>query len=377
MGDAMIEAPAQHWQSSVPGPDVLGPADLAEANCFYEPALLDPALDLFRDGTDVRIIEASDSAGRLIGRLPILCDQWHGRFPARHVANWVYPHCYYGAPLLREGSEQNAWAAMLATLDRANWSGDFLHLRLIDPQGPVARALIALCAAERRPLLEIQRHERAMLDSNLAADAYWTAKVRAKKRKELRRQHSRLAEHGHITHSVLDASKPLDAWCDAFLKLEARGWKGTERTALLSRERDARFFRTACANAWAQDGLDMLRIDCDERPIAMLVSFVGPRGGFAFKTAFDPDFARYSPGVLVEIDNLERVLDHRRAPWMDSCAVPDHPMIESLWGERRAIAQYRIALRKKGWRGLKARASRTTITGVERLAGIIRQIGTT
>lgn len=372
----MIQASPQHWQSSVPGPGVLGPADLAEANCFYEPALLDPALALFGEGADVRIIEVSDSAGRLVGRLPVTRGRRHGRFPVRHVANWVYPHCYYGAPLLREGGEQEAWAAMLATLDRAAWSGDFLHLRLIDPRGPAARALIACCAADRRPVVEIQRHERAMLDSDLTADAYWTASVRAKKRKELRRQHSRLAECGRISHAVLESSESLDAWCDAFLQLEAGSWKGAEGTALLSRDGDARFFRIACANALARDGLDMLRIDCDGRPIAMLVNFVGPKGGFSFKTAFDPDFARYSPGVLVEIDNLVRVLDRRRAPWMDSCAAPGHPMIESLWGERRAIAQYRVALRKKGWRGLKARASRTAITSLERLASTIRHIRT-
>lgn len=56
--------------------------------------------------------------------------------------------------------------------------------------------------------------------------------------------------------------------------------------------------------------------------------------------------ARFSPGVLIELDNLRHVLDGPDGPdWMDSCAAPDHPMIDSLWAERRTIVQYRVALK--------------------------------
>jgi hypothetical protein len=92
-----------------------------------------------------------------------------------------------------------------------------------------------------------------------------------------------------------------------------------------------------------------------DRTIAMLLNFVGPDGAFSFKIAVDPAFARYSPGALIEQFNLTRVLDDRGAPWMDSCAAPDHPMIDSLWGERRTIAQYRVALRHGGIRGATGR----------------------
>ncbi|MET0362224.1 MAG: CelD-like protein, partial [Sphingobium sp.] len=74
------------------------------------------------------------------------------------------------------------------------------------------------------------------------------------------------------------------------------------------------------------------------------------------------------PGVLIEMDNLTHVLDDRRTPWMDSCAMPGHPMIDSLWGERRAIVQYRVALHKPGLRGLKGRITRAAIDRVEAMA---------
>jgi len=352
----------------------LAPADCAEANCFYDPRLLEPALAYFDPDGSVQIIEAHGPGGVLTGRFPVIRSARHGRYPVRHVANWVYPHCYYGAPQLRTGFERDAWASMLAALDAANWSGNFLHLRLLDPSGEAARALVALCQQEGRPIAEIARYERALLSSDLSAEAYWTGTVRAKKRKELRRQQNRLRECGTISHAVLTDPRELTPWCDTFIALERSGWKGQGGTALGSRVGDDAFFREACANALAGDGLDMLRIDCDGRAIAMLVNFVGPKGGFSFKIAIDPEFARYSPGVLIEIDNLARVLDARRAPWMDSCAAPDHSMIDRLWAERRAIVQYRVALRKQGLGAIKARLVRHGIAACEALARRVKRL---
>jgi CelD/BcsL family acetyltransferase involved in cellulose biosynthesis len=278
------------------------------------------------------------------------------------MVNWVYPHCYYGAPLLREGRERDAWRGLLGVLDADRRAGDFLHLRLVDADGPAARALRELCRDEGRAISEVARYERALLHSTLSAEDYWTQTVRSKKRKELRRQQNRLAECGAITRAVLTDASDLTGWCDAFLALERSGWKGEEGTALGSASHDEAFFRQACDGAFAAGLLDMLRIDCDGRPIAMLVNFVAGNGGFSFKIAIDPEFGRYSPGILIEIDNLARVLDDRRAPWMDSCAAPDHPMIDSLWGERRAIVQYRVALKGAGLRRIKARMTMSAMT---------------
>ena len=366
----MIQEPLIHW-TCAEGLGVTGripPQELAEANAFYEPAMLGAAMAQFDPAQRVHIVDATDRIGQLIARLPVARSRRHGRYPVSHVANWVHPHCYYGAPLLRTGCEAEGWRGLLAQLDAAHWSGDFLHLRLVDPDGPAARVLHAVCAAEGRHVIEIARYERAVLRSALSADAYWTENVRAKKRKELRRQQNRLAETGAIARHVLSDASDLSAWCDAFLSIEGLGWKGEKGTALASSPADERFFRQACAAAFAVGGLDMLRIDCNGQAIAMLVNFVGPRGGFSFKIAIDPAFSRYSPGVLIEMDNLARVLDARRAPWMDSCAVPGHPMIDSLWAERRSVAQYRIALRKPGIAGVKGRAMRFAIGMAEAAA---------
>ncbi|HWT42997.1 MAG TPA: GNAT family N-acetyltransferase, partial [Sphingopyxis sp.] len=103
------------------------------------------------------------------------------------------------------------------------------------------------------------------------------------------------------------------------------------------------WFRAILTGAAEAGKLDMRALDLDDRPLAMLVNFLCPPGGFSFKTAFDEDFARFSPGVLLQQANLD-LLDDPRADWVDSCAAPGHPMIDSVWRERRALVWVNAAL---------------------------------
>ncbi len=347
-------------------------AEAAEPNAFYAPDLLAAAIDhLAGNGPtghgDVRLIEAQ-ADGELIGLLPVTVQARHGRLPIGCVANWMHDHCFFGAPLIRRGQEMAAWRSLLAQLDAAEWAPHFLHLRGLDAAGANAAALEALCVEQGRGRREVHRHDRAMLRSDLSADAYWETHVRAKKRKEIRRLQKRLAELGTVEQRLLDDGADLPRWCGDFLALEASGWKGREGSALASRPDDIAFFRAACAAAFAAGRLHFLRIDLDGRAIAMLVNFRHGDGAFSFKIAFDEEMGRFSPGVLIEIANLHAVQDDPAIGWMDSCAAADHPMIDSLWAERRSIVQYRIALQGQGATRLRRAAAFALAGGVERIA---------
>ena len=112
----------------------------------------------------------------------------------------------------------------------------------------------------------------------------------------------------------------------------------------------------------------MLRLDLNGRPIAMLVNFRHGEGAFSFKIAIDEELGRFSPGVLIEIANLHAVQGDPDIAWMDSCAAPGHPMIDSLWAERRTIVQYRIALRGAGTRRLQRSAALAIANASEAIA---------
>ena len=89
--------------------------------------------------------------------------------------------------------------------------------------------------------------------------------------------------------------------------------------------------------------LERLSLTLDGRPLAMLATFLSPPGAFSYKTAFAEDFARFSPGVLLQRENLA-ILERPEIAWTDSCAQADHPMIDHLWRERRTVGRLSIAI---------------------------------
>jgi hypothetical protein len=115
--------------------------------------------------------------------------------------------------------------------------------------------------------------------------------------------------------------------------------------------------------------LEFQRLDLDGRAIAMLVNFLTPPGSWSFKIAFDEDLARFSPGVMIELENLPRVLGHPDIDWMDSCAAENHPMIDKLWRERREIVQITLALA-----GAKRRAVHALCRVAENGSAMIKSI---
>lgn len=331
--DAVTPALATQW-------DDLS-ANAAEPNAFTERWFLTASAPLADETARLLAVRRN---GLLIGLLPLVRAGRYGRLPLTHVENWLHHHAFLGGPLLRAGHEHAAWTAILAALDADPASTGLLHLTGLVEHGPVHTALLA---AANRPCDTVHRIERALLQSELDPDAYYAATVRKKKRKEIGRLQSRLAELGTVTTRSLSDADDLDTWIDTFLALERSGWKGRAGSALACQPETTQFFRNALHGAHAAGKLEMLRLDVDARPIGILVNFLSAPGSFSFKTAFDEDFARYSPGVLIQLANLQ-ILTRDDIAWMDSCAAEKHPMIDSLWGQRRAIV--RVTLPLVGWR---------------------------
>ena len=98
--------------------------------------------------------------------------------------------------------------------------------------------------------------------------------------------------------------------------------------------------KNEAAHKWLALGASLVSVGFG---IAMLANFITPPGAFGFKTAFDERFARFSPGVLLQLENLD-LLDRPQVEWCDSCAAPDHPMIDGLWSGRRPIGRVSIAI---------------------------------
>jgi len=332
----------------------------AEPNCFAERWFLQPSLDLLAEPGDVQIAIVTSHSGLLVGMIPLTVKPSYGRIPVANVQNWIHHNSFLGVPLVRRGMENQFWQVLLDALDKAKWAKGLLHIRALPDNGRTLRGLQEAAASLGRPCDIVHRTRRALLKSEQASQEYWETNVRKKKRKELNRLANRLGELGEINYATLAPGDDVAPWIDAFLTLEKNGWKGKAGSALGCDPKLSKFLEVTAAGAHAAGKLDFHRLDLDGKPIAMLINFLSAPGGFSFKIAFDEEYARYSPGVLIERYNL-RILESRDIDWIDSCAVENHSMIDSLWSERRDIVRVSVPLGGAG-AGLLFRACRAAET---------------
>ena len=331
-----------------------------EPNPFHESWYLLPALRVLDTGESVRMLlfEAGDV---LVGMLPVAqAPRYYGR-RLPHLAGWTHPNCFLGAPLVAPSFERAIWRSLLDWADRQGGSALFLHLCGLPLDGPLYGALDDVLAEDPRPAGLVFREERALLAAGKTPEDYFTAALSGKKRKELRRQLSRLSDEGKVAFGRTTSAEGLDAWADHFLELEAAGWKGKAGSAVAQQAETEALFRQGLAGAAAQGRLERLSLTLDGRPIAMLANFITPPGAFSFKTTYDEAYARFSPGVLLQCENL-LMLDREDIAWADSCAAQDHPMIDHIWRERRALGSVSIGIGGKLRRGLFDRLLRVELS---------------
>jgi len=316
----------------------------ADPNPFYESWYLLPSLRAFDPAGEVTLLTLT-ADGRLAGLLPIRRESHYYGHRLPHWRGWGHANCFLGQPLVARGFEGAFWRELLGWADRQGGPELFLHLAHCPVGTGLHEALRAQLGPENgwRPAATVLREQRAMLTGGASPEDYLEASLGAKKRKELRRQHRRLAEEGDLTVERVSDALGMAEWVQEFLALEARGWKGAAGSALACDPRTADLFGEALHGAAQRGRLERLALRLDGRAIAMLATFLCPPGAASFKTAFDEDYARFSPGVLLQIENLAQ-LARPQIDWTDSCAAEDHPMIDHFWRGHRTVARHSVSI---------------------------------
>ncbi len=339
----------------------------AEPNPFLEHWFVRPSLEHIVKSDPLHFALLPGGKGQIDGLMPLSIAPKYGRLPLAHVQNHMHHNVFLGTPLVRAGHEAAFWDGLFIELDAADWAQGLLCLTDLVEGGPLLTALDQVAQKWNRPCDTIYTASRAMLESDLDAESYYAATVRKKKRKEIKRLQSRLAELGDISCTTLTSPFEADAWCDAFLALERAGWKGQTGSPLGANASSEAFFRETVRQGLGAGRVEILKFALDDQPLAMLVNFMTLPGSFSFKIAYDESYARFSPGVLIQLENL-KLLERDGFGWMDSCAVEDHPMINSLWGERRTIVWKALPL--SGFRhSMTFRIARTIENGWAAIKG--------
>ena len=317
----------------------------AEQNVFYAPGFALAAAPVLGRDVEAILVWSADLPRRLVGLFPFRVAARRYGIDLPILEGWTHRFAPLGAPLV----DRDAVAAVVASfLDHVASDAalpKLLMLPLLDESGPVARALRTAVEGAGGAHALYGRHRRAALRRDGDAAQYVERAIGKKRHKEFQRLRRRLAEAGPVAFEVARNPAAVAAALQDFLALEAKGWKGGAGTALIQAPELRRFAETAVDALAVQGQAGVARLVLGSRPIACVVTLQSAGGAWCWKIAYDESLARFSPGVQAMMELTDALLADQTVAFADSCATPDHPMIDHLWRERLAMADLMIGLR--------------------------------
>lgn len=347
-----------------------------EPNIFFNPRFLAPAMPRLED-RDVRLAvirDGDDEKNRLRLLVPFTVEKAGTPFGVPLLRTWSNPFGPLGTPLVDHDDPAGVIEDFFGMLARP-------HLKLpkvfVMPEvrldGPFAAMVGALAESRNLPLEITNRVERPYLESALTGEDYLKASLNPHHLGEFRRLWRRLGEQGRLEYSIARQPDEVRLGIETFLALEASGWKGRARTAMAVDRYRAAFAREAAHRLAEKDLCRVHALHLDGRPVASLVVFVESGVAYTWKTAYEEDFAKFSPGMLLMIEATKTHLEDPNIDATDSCAVPDHPVLSRLWSERRPLGTMVIGL-TPGAGSLARRAATQLLRGrqTRNMARILR-----
>jgi len=317
-------------------------ARAAEPNAFYEPAFALAAAPVL--GSDAGAVLVWSPDARLAGLFPLRLARRRYGLPLPLLIGWTHDYGPFGVPLVDRDRIDDVVASFLDHVAAAADLPKLVLMPCLAADGVVARALAAEAARRGGRTADLDPRRRALLATTEDAKTYLDAAVHKNRRQKLARQRRRLAESGGLRCDFESDPARVEALLDEFLAIEQSGWKGRARTAAAQDDAVAQFMRRATIGL-ARDGkLIVGALRHAGHAIAATLVLRSGAGAWVWKIAYDEQAARYSPGVQIVLDLTARLLGDPAVAWTDSCATPDHPMIDRVWRERLALTDRLIAV---------------------------------
>ncbi len=178
-----------------------------------------------------------------------------------------------------------------------------------------------------------------------------------KLRSKVRQRETKLSALGSVEllRTVKDSRKELQR----FYEMEASGWKGKEKSAIISDARSRQFFDEVTGEAERLGYLCLYTLELDGKPIAAHIGFTYRGRYWAVKSTYDENYRDYAPGHLIvkailrdcsERGLSEYVMGIRedwKLEWTQDVRKRNYQCIFSkgLWG--RALYALRFPLRRR------------------------------
>jgi hypothetical protein len=318
-----------------------------EPNVFFNPRFLAPAMPRLED-REVRLAVIRDGdeyKNRLRLLVPFSVERPAMPLGVSIMRTWASPFGPLGTPLIDRDDPVGVIEDFFGMLSRSHLK---LPKVLVLPEmrldGAVATMLRTVAETRGLPLIVTGAEQRPFLESTLEGDVYLRNSLNKHHFREYARLKRRLAEQGELVHSVARGPDEIRPAVEGFLALEAAGWKGRKRTAMVIDRYRAAFAREAVNGLAEQDLCRIHSLTLDGKLIASLIVFIEAGVAYTWKTAYDENLSSSSPGVLLMMEVTRQHLEDPNIEITDSCAVPDHPMVGRLWSERKTMGTLVIGM---------------------------------
>jgi len=316
-----------------------------EPNVFYEPAFALPAAEAFGRDAGALLVWSGTSPRQLLGLFPARIAPRRYRFKPPMLVGWTHPFAPLGTPLVERETADAVIAAWLAHLaDDAELPG-LLLLPFLPVDGPFAVTLDAIVRRAQMPCADLNSHQRAHLVPGDDRVFYIEHSLGQHRHKELRRGVRRLGDLGALLFTTATEAADVAPAVEDFFRLERRGWKGRAGTAALQHDNVRRFIAAAVGALAAEGKVAIDRMLLDGRAIAVTITLRSGNTAWFWKIVYDESFAQHSPGVILTYALTEELVDDLSLTRTDSCAAPNHPMIDHVWRERLTLADRLIGVR--------------------------------
>lgn len=306
-------------------------------NIFYEPWMALPAIEALENAEQLRFLLVFDGRGEeLWGFVPFEIQSRCLRLPIRNLALWQHRYCYLTTPLLDANHAHEALNAFWRWIENNPLHAHILDTNWLLADGPFHALWTDFSLG--RAVHMLNDFPRALYQPDCPLPVYLAQSLSRKSANRFGHRERQLARLGSIEYQTAATPKDVDAWIEYFLYLESAGWKGREGgRAFASFRPDAVYFRAVTKEAFERRRVILVSLTLDGRPIAMRHTLLAGKGAFAFRTAYDEDYAKYSPGTLLELEVMRQAYEHPSVEWMDSCAAPRHPHWNRFYRERRMV----------------------------------------
>lgn len=348
-----------------------------EPNVFFSGRFLAPAMPRLED-RHIRLALMRDQSGarsRMRLLMPFTVDKPGFAIGPSIIRVWSNSFGPLGTPLVDGEEAGETLDNLFEALTRHELQ---LPTTLVLPDirlnGRFAQMAKAVAIGRNLPLTVANPYRRPMLHSSDDAIAYLKRTISNAHLREMRRQWRLLESHGDVAYTVSRQPRDIHGRMEEFLALEASGWKGKKRSALVTDRHHAAFAREAVSNLAAVDAVRIHTIDLNGKAIASMIVLMMGGEAYTWKTAYDEDYARYSPGKLLMGEITEWHLDDANIVRSDSCATPDHPIMSRFWQEREDMGTLIIGLTQNGDRDVRQVAAQLHMyRSTRNMAKLLRQ----